>query len=224
MLVLSIDTSTFVCSLFITRHRKVLAGISSNQGGSQLSWLMPSIEKLMKEAGIRYKDLEALAVGLGPGGYTGLRIGIATIKTLAQILKIPVYGFNSLDILSFNALDAKDLICPVNDAKKNQLYAAIYKSDGKLTNKISPYLILSAEEFCRKVNEFGRDVVLLGTGIQKYLSILKENLSVGNKFLPESLWYPQSCWMPHNIDCGRGIPLKYFEVMPFYLREPDVHV
>lgn len=224
MIILSLDTSTEVSSIFLSDKDKILASISSIQHQSQLRWLMPSIERLFRKAKLKYKDIDALAVGRGPGGYTGLRIGIITAKTMSQVLNLPIYGFNSLDILSFNALKEKELICPVNDARRGQLYTALYETDTKFTSRISSYSAVTAQELCGNINKQRRDIVFLGTGIKKYLDIFKKNLQINYKVLPEHLWYPEAFWMAYNIIHKKARAMKYFDILPFYLRKPDIHI
>ena len=121
--------------------------------------LVPTIDKLLKKARLRLKDIDGFCIGIGPGSFTGLRIGVTTVKGLAYSLGKPIVAVPTLDIIAHNARNFKGIICPVLDARKGKVYACLYKSDGKVIKRISKYLLLPMEELARKVNG---EVLFLG--------------------------------------------------------------
>ena len=163
MKILAIDTSTDYLSVAITDGNRTLARFHRKVGRRHSDLLVPTIKSLVKRCGMRPEDLSALFVGVGPGSFTGLRIGVATIKAMAYALRIPIVAVGSLDAIAGNASGHKGLVSPVLDARKNKVYACLYRSDGKAVRRISRYLLLTAGELAKKVA--GREVLFLGDGV-----------------------------------------------------------
>ena len=153
-------------------------GLASKETHSRR--LMVVIKWLMQRLGADWSDLDILAVGLGPGSFTGLRIGLATAKGLAFALGLPLIGVPTLDALASHVIACKgDLVCPVLDARKSEVYTALYqiKNSGEL-EKISPYQAISPEELAVFV-PYGQRVLLLGGGLLLYQDIFVHGL--GNR-------------------------------------------
>jgi len=165
MKILSIDTSTDYLSVAIMDGRKIIAGYHrpSNRNHSRL--LVPIIAKLIKRSGLKIKDIGGFCVSIGPGSFTGLRIGVVTVKGMAYALDKPVVTVPTLDIIARNAKGFKGIVCPVIDAKKSKVYACLYKSDGVNFKKISKYLLLPAESLL-KITENYDKVLFLGDGVK----------------------------------------------------------
>jgi tRNA threonylcarbamoyladenosine biosynthesis protein TsaB len=155
MKLLSIDTSTDYLTLAISDGDKVIARLHRKAPRSHSSLLMPMIDRLLKKARLKIKDIDGFCVGVGPGSFTGLRIGVATIKGLAFISGKPIAAVPTFDAIAMNASRLKGVICPVLDARKGKVYACLYRSDGKGgMRRISPYLLLSAEELLKKCGKY----------------------------------------------------------------------
>ncbi|KKL06136.1 hypothetical protein LCGC14_2599040 [marine sediment metagenome] len=153
MRILGIETSTMTGSVALMDEVRLIAeytlnlprrskerrvGVSASlRKETHTSRLMSAIDKMLKDASLTIKDLNGIAVSLGPGSFTGLRIGIATAKGLAQGLNIPVVGIPTLDGLAFNLSCCQDLICPILDARKGEVYCALYKNGKRLTKYIA---------------------------------------------------------------------------------------
>jgi len=126
MLTLAIDTTTAVCSAALAKGERLLAEITTNIPRTHSQRLLPLVDALFQETGLTPADLELLAVSRGPGSFTGLRIGIATIKGLGLALGLPVVGASSLQVLAHN-LGGRGLVCPVLNARRDQVYTALYR-------------------------------------------------------------------------------------------------
>lgn len=132
-LILGIDTSTTVC-VGLARSGKTLAQVNVGDSRSHAELLMPTINQLMTDAGVSFNDLDAVALGVGPGPFTGLRVGIVTGKTLAFLAKTELYGVCSLDVVAkqwqlTGEAPEKFIIC--SDARRKELYWAVYDSTGR---------------------------------------------------------------------------------------------
>lgn len=150
-------------------------GLASKK--TQSRRLMVIIKWLMQRLGAEWSDIDLLAVSLGPGSFTGLRIGLSTAKGLAFALGIPLIGVPTLDALASHVIACKgDLVCPLLDARKSQIYTALYQiiSSGEL-KKISPYQAIFPEELAAFVPG-GQRVLLLGGGLLLYKDIFVHGL------------------------------------------------
>ena len=180
MLTLSIETSDYMGGVALVRDGRPVAevGLASKETHSRR--LMVVIKWLMQRLGADWSDLDILAVGLGPGSFTGLRIGLSTAKGLAFALGLPLIGVPTLDVLASHVIACKgELVCPILDARKSQVYTALYqiRNFGKL-EKISPYQAIFPEELAAFV-PYGQKVLLLGGGLLLYQDIFIHGL--GNR-------------------------------------------
>src|ERR1700716_4024253 len=127
MLVLGIETSTPQASVTIGSERGIIGSCTISRGAASGESPLPAVEFLMHQSGLTYRQLSAVAVGLGPGLFTGMRVGVTTAKTLAQALSVPIIGVPSLDLLAFDARYTPKVICPVLDAKRKEVFFAFYR-------------------------------------------------------------------------------------------------
>lgn len=147
MKLLSIDTSAEYLTLAVTDGEKVIGRLHKKAPRSHSSLLMPMIARLLKRSRVRLGDIDGFCVGVGPGSFTGLRIGVATVKGLAFVTGKPIAAVPTFDAIARNAVKTRGTICVVLDARKNKVYGCLYRSDGKkAVKKISEYLLLSVEE------------------------------------------------------------------------------
>lgn len=170
MKILSIDTSTDYLSIAITDGAKVLARYHRPSHRNHSRLLVPTISNLVRKVRLKMKDIDGFCVSIGPGSFTGLRIGVVTIKGLAYALNKPIVTVPTLDVIAHNANFFKGVVVPVLDAKKKKVYACLYKSDGAKLKKISKYLLIPAEDLLKmtakydKVLFLGDAVLLVGAG------------------------------------------------------------
>lgn len=161
MKILAIDTSTDYLSLAILENGKVSAKFHKKADMRHSILLVPMIDRLLKKAGFKINDMDCFAVSIGPGSFTGLRIGVTVVKGLAYALRKPVVTVPTLDVIAANARAHSGIICPVLDARKNKVYACLFRSDGKTLKKISKYLLLPLEELLKKIKKYDK-VTFLG--------------------------------------------------------------
>jgi len=161
MIILAIDTSTDYLSLAILKAGRILAKFHEKADRKHSMLLVPTIDKLVKKAKLNIGKIDCFAISVGPGSFTGLRIGITVVKGLAYALEKKIVAVPTLDVIADNAKDFKGIICPVLDARKNKVYACLYKSDGKTVKKISRYLLLPVDELLKKISKYD-NVIFLG--------------------------------------------------------------
>ncbi len=164
MKILGIDTSTVNLCLGLYVDGK-LYEYSLKAGRNLSSLLAPTIKRVMDAAGLKISDIDFFCCGLGPGSFTGMRIGLATIKGLSVVENRPVIGISSLDILAKN-VELKDrLIVTALDARRGLIYCSSYKYEGDILIRKSQYLLLSLDEFVKK---FCAKPVILGDAVVLY--------------------------------------------------------
>lgn len=173
MKILAVDTATQSCSVAIIDTGSLSAELTTVNDQTHSKHLMDLIHAVLRLAGFRIGDMGGFAVTLGPGSFTGLRIGISTVKGLAQALDKPVVGISSLDTLAWQCTDRTYLICPLLDARKGEVYFATYRLDNdrlipKSTERVKP-----PEKAVQDIKE---PCVFVGNGAQLYRKDIKAAL------------------------------------------------
>lgn len=176
MKILAIDTSQKTASIAILEDGTIRADIFIDNGRHHSEILLPAIEEVFHLAGMEPDEMNYFAVTIGPGSFTGLRIGATTIKGLALSTGKPVVGVSTLDALALNATPfGKRMICPMLDAQKNQVYTALYSpTEGTVMEKIREERIVDVDNWLR---ELGANILFLGDGAVKYSPLIHSRFS-----------------------------------------------
>lgn len=187
MKILAIDSSALVASVAVVTEEDVIAEYTFNYKKTHSLTLMPMIEDMVGKLELKLSEIDAIAVAAGPGSFTGLRIGAATAKGLAFALNKPIIGVPTVDALGYNLYGTDSYICPIMDAKREQVYTGIYTfKEGEYTTILSQEAI-GITELAGKINELGKSVIFLGDGVPVYKDRLKELLLVPYSFAPVHL-------------------------------------
>lgn len=187
MNILAIDTSSTVASVAIVSEGKVLAEYNVCNGKTHSQIIMPMISDALDKAGLTMSDIDVFATSLGPGSFTGLRIGVATAKTFAQATGKKIIGISSMAGLSANVpADENLLVCPIVDARRGNVFNAVYKNGVCLKDD----RLISVELLAKELD--GQKVVFLGDGCGKYKDYLKSVLGDNSVFLSEHLSMPRA--------------------------------
>lgn len=220
MKILGIDTSTkFLCLGIYDQGRIYEYNLECGRKLSSL--LTTTIKRAVEALNWQINDIDYFACGLGPGSFTGLRIAVATIKGMAWSLNKPLLGISSLDILAKNvAGDA--VIVPAIDAKRNLIYCSIYKNKKGILRRTAPYMLLSIDDFLKKVRA---NSTLLGDAITLYKEKILKNIS-GVTILDKDYWHLQG----HNIIYLALEELRNkkinnaFDIKPIYLYPKECQI
>jgi len=188
ILILSIETATGCGSIALTRGERLLAEATAQPEVTHSRRLLGTVDWLMQAAGIDWTDLDGIAVSLGPGSFTGLRIGMAAAKGLVMATGVPLIGVSTLDALALSCIGTRMQICPVLDARKQEVYAALYQpgGEGGYPSRLSGDEAISPEALAEKIDQ---PTVLLGTGVGVYADVFKENKLI--RLLPAQLTHPR---------------------------------
>lgn len=186
MIVLSIDSSSKVATIALLNDETVLGEYVLNDKREHSIVLMPMIERLLEECNLNISDIDGYVVSKGPGSFTGLRIGMATVKGLCLGGDKPYISISSLEALAFSLNYYNGLICPIMDALRENVYTALYKCvDGKLETIIEP-TSMDIDELVSLLNEKDEDVIFTGDAINKHKEYIVNNYK-NPKFAPNHL-------------------------------------
>lgn len=223
MYILGIDTATKVCGVAVLNEEQLMVEKFLNNQKTHSQNIMPLIKQAIEEAGIKPKDLGGIAVTKGPGSFTGLRIGMTIAKSLAQVLNIPIIGVSTLESLALNVLGVPGLICPILDARKNQVYAAVYYDRvGKLEMLEEP-MAVALDDLLSKLKKFDREVTFLGDAVPVYGSVITEVMG------PRALFAGKINSLPRaaaTAELGMamlqlGVSDDPLRLTPFYIRASE---
>lgn len=209
MIWLGIDTANTPLSIAIVKDGVLLVEETSAMAVNHSLRAMPAIEELLTKAGLVPADIDAIAVSEGPGSYTGVRIGVTIAKTLAWTLGKPLVGVSSLKALASNAVFFNGLICPIVDARRNNVYAGAYQwSAGQLTEVIEDGHY-SLEEFIHKLEQLDGSLLFIGKDTAMHEQQIVERLD------------QRATIAPFHVDLPRASSLLYIAAQSE--QESDVH-
>lgn len=184
MKILAIDSSSVVATVAITDEEKIIAEYSVNHKKTHSQTLLPMIDEIVKMAEINIDELDAIAVSGGPGSFTGLRIGSATAKGIAFAIKKPIIHIPTIDGLAYNMCGTNRIVCPIMDARRNQVYTGLYRFENDEFITIEAQSQKDIMDVIKSVNEIGKSVVFLGDGTSIYKEIITKNINVDCQFAP----------------------------------------
>lgn len=164
MIVLGIETSTVRASVALGSEQELIASCSISRGATHGEFVLPSIEYLLDKTGLAYGNIAGVAVGTGPGLFTGLRVGVATAKTLAQALSMPIVGISSLDLLAFDARYSNKVICPALDARRDELFFGFYRQVPGGITRTGEFQVGGLRKLRAEIQGQGGEVLLVGHG------------------------------------------------------------
>lgn len=184
MRVLAIDSSGIVASVAVVEEDKVLAEFSSNDKKTHSQTLLSMIDSMKNLLSLDLSTIDAIVVAKGPGSFTGLRIGVSTAKALAMALDVKIVGVPTVDGLAYQIFDSQGLICPMMDARRNQVYTGLYRVKNGELEVIEKQNAMDVKELLSLINEKGERVIFLGDGVPVYEKLFEENLNVEYRKAP----------------------------------------
>lgn len=221
MFILGIETATPVGSVAVVNDDGLVGEYTLNVSLTHSERLLPVIDQLLKSINVPFSRIDAMAVSLGPGSFTGLRIGVSTIKGLSLAGKKPVVGIPTLDGLVHNYPCPEIMVCPMLDARKNEVFTASYRWETTLKlKKLTSDLALSPKKFLQNITE---KVIFLGDGSQVYRALIEEILGSKALFAPPHLRHPRAgtiAWL--GLDAvKKGKTQVIDQLTPIYVRPPE---
>lgn len=214
MKILAIETSHIVGSIAAAEDERLLGEEEFEEGMVHGRDLVPRLKALVERLGWTLRDVGLLAVSIGPGSYTGLRVGVTTVKTVAYAVGMDIVGVPSLDVLARNAPDTEATVCPVVDAKRKQVYTCLYDRE---RNRVGDLTVVDPDELAATLPE---GTFVLGDALEFYRDVYDRN---GLRLADRSLWRPRA-----GIVAQLGFRLHAqgrrddcMSLVPLYLRRPE---
>ena len=184
MKILAIESSGLVASVAVIENSTLLGEYTMNHKKTHSQTLLPMLDELAKMIELDLNSVDAIAVSQGPGSFTGLRIGSATAKGLGLALNKPIIPVPTIDAMAYNLWGTNKLVCPLMDARRQQVYTGLYTFEEGNLHTVIPQCAVDIAEVVAEVNKQGREVIFLGDGVAVFSEYLKENVTVPYHFAP----------------------------------------
>lgn len=224
MIVLGIDTASMQVGCALGGAEGVLASFQSAHGRRHAEVLAPAIQFISQQAGIELSQVGVVAVDTGPGLFTGLRVGVATAKAMAQALRVPIIGLSSLDLLAHPVRHSDRLIVSVMDARRGEVFTASYRRVPGGLQRVDEPRTCTADDLAGKLSAGDDDVLLVGDGAIRYADVLGR---VRHAEIESSvLAYPSAASLV-QLAQPRAVREEYVQVSELevtYLRKPDAEI
>ena len=218
MKLLLLETATEICSVALSKGNKIIASVSSNRGNSHTENLFPFIEQVLAEGNCKISELDGVGLSIGPGSYTGLRIGASAAKGICYALNIPLIGISTLQSIVFGAIHQqkekqKLLFCPMIDARRMEVFTALFNEKGEIITEVESKII--DEHAFRKELE-NNLICFCGNGMPKCKSLL---LQYKNAYFKEAPLVAENMLVPalFKFENKQFEDVAYFE--PYYFKE-----
>ena len=224
MLILGIETATIQVGCAIGGHEGVLTCFHAARGRRHVETLVPAIEFMCRQAQVELSDISAIAVDVGPGLFSGLRVGVSAAKALAHALRVPTIGISSLDLLAFPVRYTDRLIVPVIDARRGELFYSFYRQVPGGAQRLSPYQVGSPDDLASELLARGEDCLVVGDGALRYPAILTE--ISGAEAGGATSAFPSAASLVElaHPQALREEFVQPWELEPLYLRKSDAEI
>lgn len=224
MLILGIDTATTQCSCAIGGHEGVLAVVESARSRRHAENLVPAVTFALQQAQLELSEIGVVAVDVGPGLFTGLRVGLATGKAFATALNVPMIGVSSLDLLAFRVRFTRRLIAAVVDARRGEVFYAFYRQVPGGVQRLDEPRVAVPDQLMSELLASGDETLLVGDGALRYRSELATVPRV--EFADTGESYPSAASLV-ELAHARAMREEFVsprEINPLYLRQPDAEI
>ena len=220
MKILAIDTSGPVCGVAVMKDGAVVYEASAINKMTHSVNLLPMIDTACQSAGLTIADLDRIAVVSGPGSFTGVRIGVSTVKGLAHAHGTPCVAVDALEAMAAGAGEFAGVICPIQDARAGQVYGAAFKAGAVRPERLMDDIPLKLEEYVEAIRAFGDRFLFLGDGMPVHRARLTELLGEKAVFAAPQSAYLRPASVAALAERSKTL-LDYTELMPMYLRAPN---
>ena len=224
MLVLGIESATAQVGCAIGGHEGVLASAHSSRAKRHAEILTPQIDFVRRQARVELREIGVVAIDLGPGLFTGLRVGIASAMAIAHALSVPMIGVASLDLLAFPVRFTSKLIVAAIDARRGELFHAFYRPVPGGVQRVSEYEVSSPDDLASEILAHSEDCLVVGDGALRYHEVFDGLRKV--ELADFGFAYPNAASLVQlaHAQALREQWVRPWEIAPLYLRKPDVDI
>lgn len=217
MRVLAIDVSALAASAALAQDGKLLGEFFLNVGLTHSVTLMPMIGQLLQYAGVRADEIDVFAVTNGPGSFTGVRIGVATVKGMAMAADKPCAGVSSLEAMAYNLPFCPGVVCCAMDARRGQVYTALFRNSSGAAERLLPDSAMAVGELGALLQTYDCPVTFLGDGAKLCFDQLSGVLPDA-RLAPDNLRFPRASGAAQAVWRGAYTPCSAAELSVSYLR------
>lgn len=217
MLILAFESSAKAASVALMKDGVLLGESFQHSGKTHSATLMPMAEALLKDCEVKAADLDCVAVAKGPGSFTGVRIGVAAAKGLAWAAEKKVCGVSTLFGMATQMAHVSGIICPVMDARRQQVYNALFASDGKSLTRLTEDRAISLEELKKELETYEKPIFLVGDGSKLCYNTLEEHLP-NLIFPPAHMEMQRASGVAMAAEAMAGLLTTAQDLTPNYLR------
>jgi tRNA threonylcarbamoyladenosine biosynthesis protein TsaB len=224
VLVLGIESATPQIGCAIGGHEGVLAEAHSSRGKRHAETLTPAIDFVRRQARVNLSEIAVVAVDLGPGLYTGLRVGVAAAKAMAHVLRVPMIGIPSLDLLAFPVRFSTKTIVTCIDARRGEVFYASYRQVPGGVQRFSPHQLGTPDDLASDLLAGRDETLLVGDGAVRYSDVFGDLARV--EVAERGLMYPSAASLVQlaHARALREQWVRPWDIHPFYLRKPDAEI
>ena len=215
MLILALESSAKAASVALMQDAELLAQYSQCSGLTHSRTLLPMVEDILKNTDKRLADVDFIAVAHGPGSFTGIRIGVSTVKGLAWASDKKCVGVSTLAAMAWHGAAAGGLVCPVMDARRSQVYNALFEIKDGAPERLCRDRAIALSELAAELKGYDREVLLVGDGARLSFDYLTAE-GISCRIAPQNLVY-QSAWGV-GMEALRIEPGTADDLLPVYLR------
>ena len=217
MIILAIDTSGPVAGAAVYEDGLIRYEAMAVNKMTHSESIMPMVEEALTRTALTKKQLTHLAVTVGPGSFTGVRIGVTAVKAMSHALGIPCVGVDALEATAFGIDSPGEVICPIQDARVHQVYGAAFRGGERLADDC----VLRLDEYLQQISPLGERFLFTGDGVTAYREQIAEAMGEKARFAP-----PQSAYLrPAAVAClaarDAAQAVDYLTLQPLYLRAPQ---
>lgn len=221
MKILGIDSSAKSASVAITENGKIISSFYINTGLTHSQTLMPMLDNVLKCASLTLDDIDAVAVNKGPGSFTGIRIGVAAAKGIADTKNIKTIGISTLESMAYNLVSSNCIAVAVMDARCAQVYTALFRIKDSVVERLTDDLAIPISELKEMLSSYNEEIFLVGDGADICYNALYEEIG-GIKIASESYKYQNAigvCFAAENKE--KELYIDSNKLVPEYLRLPQ---
>jgi len=224
VLILGIETATPQVGVAVGGHEGLLASFHSGRDRRHAETLVPAVEFVCSQARVELGDIGCVAVDVGPGLFTGLRVGLAAAKAFAHALRIPMVGVSSLDLLAFPARLSDRLIVSTVDARRSEVFYAMYRRVHGGVTRVSEAGVAAPGDVIAEIKALGEDCLVVGDGGERYIDQFEA--ARGVELAREGFRYPMASSLVElaHMQAVREEFVAPREIEPIYLRSPDARI
>lgn len=221
MKILGIDSSAKSASVAVVDNGKILSNFYINTGLTHSQTLMPMLENALECSGVKLKDIDLIAINIGPGSFTGIRIGVAAAKGLADTLNVKVCPVSTLESMAYNMIQSDCVVVAVMDARCSQVYTALFRVKDGVVERISADDALLIDQLADKLKDINEEIILVGDGADLCYKSMSDKIS-NLKIAAEANKYQNAtsvCFVAQNVSSENYLEGK--DIVPEYLRLPQ---